>query len=66
MKVKTYGLFEEDKQVVLVYANASQKEFLDYELKASLKRLRRSERIEFENTANGVWYSRQHRKLILT
>jgi hypothetical protein len=47
MKVKAYGLFEEDKQVVLVYANPSQKEFLDHELRGGLKRVKKSARIEF-------------------
>jgi hypothetical protein len=45
MQVKTYGLFEEDKQIVLVYANPSQKDFLDYELKTSLKRSKKSPKI---------------------
>lgn len=30
MKVKTYGLFEGDKEIVLVYSNPSQKDFLDF------------------------------------
>jgi hypothetical protein len=48
-----------------MYTNPSQKDFLDYELKNSLKRLKKSQKIEFENTANGVWYCRQHRNKIL-
>lgn len=62
MKVKSYGLFESDKELILIYANPPQKDFLDYELKNSLKRLKKSTKIEFENTANGVWYCRQDRK----
>lgn len=44
-KIKCYGLFEGDKEIILVYSNPSQKDFLDYELKSSLKRFKKSQRI---------------------
>lgn len=29
-KVKSYGLFEGEKEIILVYSNPSQKDFLDF------------------------------------
>lgn len=58
MKVKCYAIFEKTNEVLSEYANPSQKNFLSFELTNVLGKLKRTDRIEFEHTSNGVWYCR--------
>lgn len=58
MKVKCYALYDGNKEILSEFANNSQRSFLDYELKDALKRSKKSGRIEFEHTSNGVWYTK--------
>ena len=60
MKVKCYAIFDNSgNEVLSEYANPSQKNFLSFELSNAVRRLKRSQRIEFEHTSNGVWYCKQ-------
>jgi hypothetical protein len=56
MKVKCYALYQGEREVFAEYANISQKSFLVFETANVLKRIKYSNRIESEQTSNGVWY----------
>lgn len=56
MKVKCYAIYENGNEVVSEYANPSQKNFLSFELSNAARKIKRTDRIEFEHTSNGVWY----------
>lgn len=58
MKVKCYAIYENINEVLSEYANPSQKNFLSFELTNVLRKFKRTDRIEFEHTSNGVWYCR--------
>lgn len=45
MKVKCYALYDGTKEILSEFANNSQKSFLDFEMKNSLKRAKKSGRI---------------------
>ncbi len=58
MKVKCYAIYDATNEVLAEYANPSQKNFLSFELNNALRKFKRTDRIEFEHTSNGVWYCR--------
>lgn len=45
-----------DREVMSEYANLSQKNFLSFELTNITKKLKRTNRIDSEQTSNGIWY----------
>ena len=56
MKVKCYAIMANDREVMSEYANLSQKNFLSFELTNITKKLKRTNRIDSEQTSNGIWY----------
>jgi hypothetical protein len=56
MKAKCYAIYNGDQEIVSEYANASQKNFLSFELVNVIKKAKKTERVESERTSNGVWY----------
>ena len=59
MKVKCYGIFKGDQEVLSEYANLSQKSFLSYEMGSAAKKTRSNVGIHAEQTSNGTWYIKQ-------
>jgi hypothetical protein len=45
IKVKCYAIFDADKEILSEYANHSQKNFLDFELRNVLRRLKKTGRV---------------------
>jgi hypothetical protein len=45
MKIKCYGIYENEKELVSEYANISQKNFLSFEVAAVLKKGKNASRV---------------------